>query len=316
MRWVRGFEMMVWKEISVLTEGICVEAIAAIFHRLGSGGVVIEDPQAARKYVNKEKFNPELMSPDFLEHEFVVVKAYFPEDKEVISEVHDCLAKVQDNFNISCRVFVSEVKDEDWEESWKKYYHAFKVGNRIVIKPSWEAYLPEAEEIVVEIDPGMAFGTGIHASTRFCLKFIDEYIQGGESIVDAGCGSGILAIAAVKLGAKEVYGFDIDDVAVKVAKENVALNKLDKQIFIKSGDVIEEIALYSPDIVVANITAEVVKMLIPVASQVLPKGGYFFGSGIVDSRWPGVKKALEDHDFIIEKVLTDVDWIGVVAKKL
>lgn len=306
---------MVWKEISVLTEGMCVEAIAAIFHRLGSGGVVIEDPQAARKYINKEKFNPELVSPDFLEHEFVVVKAYFPEDKGVIDEVHECLEKVQNNFNIECKVFIGEVKDEDWEESWKKYYHTFKVGDRIVIKPSWEEYTARSEEIVVEIDPGMAFGTGIHASTRFCLKFIDEYIKGGESIVDAGCGSGILAIAAVKLGAKQVWGMDIDDVAVKVANENVKLNNLENQILIKSGDIVEEIVNYTPDIVVANITAEVVNMLIPEASKALPKGGYFFGSGIVDSRWPGVKKMLEDNSFIIEKVLTDVDWIGVVARK-
>ncbi|HZJ85422.1 MAG TPA: 50S ribosomal protein L11 methyltransferase [Syntrophomonadaceae bacterium] len=306
---------MVWKEISVLTEGICVEAIAGIFHKLGSGGVVIEDPQAARKYVNKDKFDPKLMSPDFLDHEFVVVKAYFPEDRAVMDEVFICLDRVEENFNIQCKVFVGEVNDEDWEESWKKYYHTFKVGNKIVIKPSWEEYQANPEEIVVEIDPGMAFGTGIHASTRFCLKFIEEYIQGGESIVDAGCGSGILSIAAVKLGAKQIWGMDIDDVAVKVAKENIELNGLKDQISVRAGDIVEEICDYQPDMILANITAEIVNRLIPHASKVLPQGGYFFGSGIVDSRWPGVKKLLEDNNFIIEQVLTDIDWIGVAARK-
>lgn len=307
---------MIWKEVSVLTEGICVEAIAGIFHKLGSGGVVIEDPQAARKYINKGQYKPELTSPDFLEHEFVVVKAYFPEDKEVMDEIQDSIGKVRENFNVRCKVFIGEVKDEDWEESWKRYYHTFKVGERIVIKPSWEDYTANPNEIVVEIDPGMAFGTGIHASTRFCLKFIDEYIKGGESIVDAGCGSGILSIAAVKLGAKQVWGMDIDDVAVKVAIENVKLNGLEDKILIKSGDIVEEIKQYKPDIVLANITAEIVTLLIPEVSKVLPKDGYLFGSGIVDSRWPGVQKQLEDNGFIIEKVLTDVDWVGVVAKKV
>ncbi len=307
---------MIWKEVSVLTEGVCVEAIAGIFHRLGSGGVVIEDPQAARKYINKEQFNPELISPDFLEHEFVVVKAYFSEDKQVLDEVYACLEKVQENFNIQCKVFIGEVKDEDWEESWKKYYHTFKVGERIVIKPTWEEYIAKPHEIVVEIDPGMAFGTGIHASTRFCLKFIDEYIKGGELIVDAGCGSGILAIAAVKLGAEKVWGMDIDDVAVKVAKENIKVNNLEDKISITEGDIVEELKNYTPNIVVANITAEVVNLLIPEIAKVLPSGGYLFGSGIVDSRWPGVQKQLENHQFVIEKVLTDVDWVGVVAKKI
>lgn len=307
---------MIWKEISVLTEGICVEAIAGIFHKLGSGGVVIEDPQAARKYINKGVYNPELASPDFLEHEFVVVKAYFPEDKDIIDEIYASIEKVKDNFNARCKVFIGEVKDEDWEESWKKYYHTFKVGERIVIKPSWEDYTAKPNEIVVEIDPGMAFGTGIHASTRFCLKFIDEYIKGGELVVDAGCGSGILSIAAVKLGAEKVWGMDIDDVAVKVAIENVRLNGLEDKIIIKAGDIVEEIKEYKPDIVLANITAEVVTLLIPEVSKVLPAGGYLFGSGIVDSRWPGVKKELEEYGFEIEKVLTDVDWIGVVARKI
>ncbi len=306
---------MIWKEVSVLTEGICVEAIAGIFHRLGSGGVVIEDPQAARKYIKKGQYNPELFSPDFLEHEFVVVKAYFSEDKAVFDELHECLQKVQENFNVKCKVFIGEVKDEDWEESWKKYYHTFKVGERIVIKPTWEEYSAKPHEIVVEIDPGMAFGTGIHASTRFCLKFIDEYIKGGESIVDAGCGSGILSIAAVKLGAKQVWGMDIDDVAVKVANENVMINGLENQIFIKEGNIVEELKDYQPNMVLANITAEVINLLIPEVAKVLPRGGYLFGSGIVDSRWPGVQKQLEAHQFVIEKVLTDVDWVGVVAKK-
>lgn len=306
---------MKWKEISVLTEGICIEAIAGIFHRLGSGGVVIEDPQAARKYINQEEWNPKLVSPDFLEHEFVLIKAYFMEDREVLEELQNCLEIVKDNFNIECKVFVDEVKDEDWESSWKKYYHHFKIGERLVIKPSWEDYQPQNGEVVIDIDPGMAFGTGIHASTRFCMKFIDNYVKGGERLIDAGCGSGILSIAAAKLGASQVLAMDMEELSVKIARENVELNGLEDVITVRLGDIVEEIKASEADIIAANITAEVVIGLIPEAAKVLKSGGYFFGSGIVDSRWPGVEKELKTQGFVIEQLLTDVDWIGVAARK-
>lgn len=307
---------MNWKEISVLTEGVCVEAIAGIFHRLGSGGVIIEDPQAARKYINKDGWNPESVSPDFLDHEFVVVKAYFPEERQVLEELRSSLDMVKDNFKVECRIFIDEVRDEDWENSWKKYYHTFKIGERLVIKPSWEEYQAKDGEVIIDIDPGMAFGTGIHASTRFCMKFVDQYVKGGESIVDAGCGSGILSIAAAKLGAVRVFAMDVDELAVKIARENIALNGLKDVIQAQTGDIVEEIGQQRPDMILANITAEVVSLLIPEAAKVLAPGTYLFGSGIVDSRWPGVKKQLEEHGFEIEQMLTDVDWIGVAAKKL
>lgn len=309
---------MKWKEFSVLTEGVCVEAIAGIFHILGSGGVVIEDPQAARKYVAADKWNPQSVSPDFLDHEFVVIKAYFPEERDIGTELQAYLQSVEDNFNIKCQIFIDEVRDEDWEESWKKYYHTFKVGNRLVIKPAWEDYTKSPEEIVIDIDPAMAFGTGIHASTRFCLVFMDQYLKGGEEIVDAGCGSGILSIAAVKMGARHVYAMDVDEVAVKIARDNVKLNNLQDNIEVHEGNIVEKLRDEDKkaDAVFANITAEVIYYLIPEAARVLSSGGYLFGSGIVESRWPGVKKQLEDCGFEIEQVLTDVDWIGVAARRL
>lgn len=306
---------MKWKEISVLTEGICVEAIAGIFHNLGSGGVVIEDPQGARKYHNKDKWNPDSVSPDFLNHQFVVVKAYFHDESGIIDEFKNSLEAVKDNFNIECRVYFDEVKEQDWEESWKKYYHTFKVGQRLVIKPSWEDYQAEENEVIIEIDPGMAFGTGIHASTRFCLTFVEKYIKGGETIIDAGCGSGILSIAAAKLGAARILSMDIDEVAVRIARENILLNKLQDIIEVHEGDIVAVAAGMKADVILANITAEVVNLLIPEAAKVLSSGGWLFGSGIVDSRWPGVEKKLIEYGFVIEEMLTDIDWVGVAARK-
>jgi len=304
-----------WKEISVLTGGICVEAIAGIFHRLGSGGVVIEDPQGARKYINKEPWVADSVSPDFLDHNFVVVKAYFHEDREILDEIYSCLDIVRDNFGVECKVYIDEVRDEDWEQNWKKYYHTFKVGDRLVIKPSWEEYTVQPGEVVIELDPGMAFGTGIHASTRFCLKFIDKYIKGGETIIDAGCGSGILSIGAVKLGAKSVFGMDVDPVAIIVARENIKINGLQDRIEVCEGDIVENLQGRQADMILANITAELVNMVIPEAAPVLPSGGYLFGSGIVDSRWPGVQQQLEKYGFEIVEVLNDIDWVGVAARK-
>ncbi len=307
---------MKWKEFSVLTEGMCVEAISGIFQAMGSGGVIIEDPQAARRYVNQENWKADSVSPDFLEHDFVVVKAYFPEDKQIQEELNESLQAVESNFGVKCKVFVDEVCDEDWEESWKKYYHTFKIGHRLVIKPSWEEYIAQDGEVVINIDPGMAFGTGIHASTRFCLKFVDQYVKGGEKIIDAGCGSGILSIAAAKLGAHSVFAMDVDDLAVRIARENVDLNGLEDVIQVEVGDITEDLAQREVDYILANITAEVVNLLIPEAAKALASGGYMFCSGIVDSRWPGVQKQLENHGFAIEQILTDIDWVGVAARKI
>lgn len=307
---------MNWQEISVLTEGICVEAIAGIFHEMGTGGVSIEDPQAARKYINRDGWKPESVSPDFLNHEFVVVKAYFLEGKNVLDELMKSIEAVESSFQVKCKVFVDEVRNEDWEENWKKYYHTFKIGERLVIKPSWEEYRQEENEVIINIDPGMAFGTGIHASTRFCLRFVDQYVKGGERIIDAGCGSGILSIAAAKLGAAEVFAMDVDHLAVLITRENVTLNELGDVIQVEEGNIVEAIQGRKADMVLANITAEVVTALIPEVAKVLATGGYLFGSGIVDSRWPKVKKTLEENNFALEQVWQDVDWIGVAARKL
>lgn len=307
---------MKWKEVSVLTSGICLEPVAGIFHQMGSGGVVVEDPQAARQYVSRDNWNPESISSDVLGHDFIVVKAYFLDERQVMEELNERLHEVERQFNCQVKVYVNEVNDEDWEQSWKKYYHTFKVGERLVIKPSWESYQPADGEVVIDIDPGMAFGTGIHASTRFCLTFIEQYIQGGEAVVDAGCGSGILSIAAAKLGAAKVMAMDIDELAVRIARENVQLNGLEDIIKVDAGDIVSALSGFQPQVILANITAEVVAHLVPVAAQVLPPGGWFFGSGIVDSRWPGVKKQLDNHGFEIQQLLTDVDWVGVAARKI
>jgi ribosomal protein L11 methyltransferase len=184
---------------------------------------------------------------------------------------------------------------------------------RLVIKPAWEEYEPQENEVIIDIDPGMAFGTGIHASTRFCLLFMDKYMHGGEKVIDAGCGSGILSIAAAKLGAANIFAMDVDDLAVKIARENAKLNGVEDKIQIEEGNIIEFLEKHQPDLIFANITAEVIALFIPEVAKHLHPGGYLFGSGIVEPRWPGVKKQLDNYGFEIEEVLHDVDWIGALG---
>ncbi len=307
---------MRWKELSVVTEEICVEAIAAIFHKMGSGGVIIEEPRMDILPMSPENCADDCLAPDFIKHESVIVKAYFPENREIMEDLEQSLQVVEDTFNTQCKVLINEVRDEDWEESWKKYYHTFKIGQRLVIKPSWEEYLAQEGDVLIDIDPGMAFGTGSHASTRFCLNFIDQYVKGGENIIDAGCGSGILSIAAAKLGALQIFAMDFDDVAVRIARENVKLNGLEDIIQVEVGDIVKNLPGQEVDFILANITAEVVTLLIPEAVQRLHTGGYMFCSGIIESRWPGVQQQLEEHGMVIEKLLRESEWVGVAARKL
>lgn len=305
---------MEWKEIKVLSERHCVEAIAGAFHSLGSGGVVIEDPRTAPPACGSEQVPTEY--PGSREQDWMIVKAYFPGDRQVLDQVRTRLEQVEQDFSVHCEMFIKEVREEDWAESWKQYFHAFKVGERLVIKPSWEDYQAEPGEIVIEIDPGMAFGTGIHASTRFCLLFLDEFLQGGESLIDAGCGSGILSIAAARLGAARVWGMDIDPVAVRTAAENVRLNQVDDIVGVRQGDIAAELSGFQADVVVANIIAEVVAVLIPEAAAALSSGGWFFGSGIIEEQWPLVQNRLVDCGFAVEKLLREAEWVGVAARKL
>ncbi len=300
---------MKWIEYCILTAGCGVEPVAALFHRLGCGGVMIEEAQTPDD--EDKAVALDLSGPGSF-----VIKAYFHEDRQVMAQIEQGLQQVENLFACTCKLQTGQVRDEDWEESWKKYFHTFRVGKRLVIKPSWEEYRARADDVVIQIDPGMAFGTGLHASTRFCLLFIDEYVQGGEKVIDAGCGSGILAMAAARLGASEVLAMDNDTVAVKIAQQNIALNGLADHIRVVSGDIFTDLGQQQADIITANLTAEIILPWLPAALAVLRKPGYLFASGIQDRRWPEVKQAMEKAGLAIAQVVFEEDWVGVAACRL
>lgn len=306
---------MKWKQYSVLTAGTYVDEVADIFHRMGSGGVIIEDPFANDDFSGSEEWDSTAFTfPEYEKREFVLIKAYFPMDWDQAEQLAQSIAEVEKSYHIECKIVLDEVDDEDWTNSWKEFFHTFKVGDRLLISPKWESYQPQDGEVLVIIDPGMAFGTGAHASTRFCLQFLDRYVQGGEEVLDAGCGSGILSLAAARLGAADILAIDLDPLAVKATRENARDNGLEDQIKVLEGDVLD-INQPAKDIILANLTADMLINLLPAAARNLHQQGYLFASGILDYRWAEVQQQLELHGFDTIEVLTEADWVGVAARK-
>lgn len=307
-----------WIEIRVITKSEALEPVSGIFYGLDCKGVAIEDPN---DILEREQgpLTWDFADINVLEHkgEVAVVKAYFSEEdniEEVIKYINEKMEELKDlgiDTGIA-KVESEKMYEEDWANNWKKYYKPTKVGERIVVKPIWEEYEAKENELVLELDPGMAFGTGTHETTRMCIQALDKYVKKDSTVFDVGCGSGILAIAAAKLGAKMAVGVDLDPVAVESAKENVGFNNLDN-IQILYGNLVEVID-GKADIVVANIIAEVICILTEDVKRVLKEDGYFITSGIIHDRVDMVTKKLEETGFEVVEINKDGEWNCIVAK--
>ena len=307
---------MKWAEISIQTSHEATEAVADIFHDLGASGVVIEDPELINSYRRSGTWDY-CDIPEELDTEVVTIKAYLPVD----DLLDDKLRIFEDRVNrlhehnldkgrgcINCR----EVQEEDWASSWKEYFHPVRVSDHIVIKPSWEEYLPVAGDIIIELDPGMAFGTGTHHTTAMCIRCLEDVIKPADTVFDVGTGSGILAVAAAKLGAARVRGVDLDPVAVRVAKENVAFNKVADTVEITQGDLLTGV-YGKANVIIANIIADIIiKMLADVKTRLAPNG-MFIASGIIAERLSDVTAALLEQGFVIDKVTEEGGWVAIMA---
>ncbi|MGG7145049.1 50S ribosomal protein L11 methyltransferase [Clostridium nigeriense] len=307
-----------WIEVRVITKSEALEPVSGIFYGLDCKGVAIEDPN---DILEREQgpLTWDFADINVLEHkgEVAVVKAYFSEEdnvEEVLKYVNDKMKELKD-IGIDTGAYKVESEkmyEEDWANNWKKYYKPTKIGDRIVVKPIWEEYEPKGNELVLELDPGMAFGTGTHETTRMCIQALDKYVKEDSTVFDVGCGSGILAIGAAKLGAKMAIGVDLDPVAVESAKENVGFNNLDN-IQILYGNLVEVID-GKADIVVANIIAEVICILTEDVKRVLKEDGYFITSGIIHDRVDMVTNKLQEVGFEVVEINKDGEWNCIVAK--
>lgn len=274
---------MDWTELVVTVPRTKAETAVAVATALCEGGLYIEDYQDLEADV-KAIAHIDLIEQDLLDkpRDVVAIHLYVsPDDNAAQMDEHlrDRLlaAGVEDFTMQACGV-----RQQDWENAWKQYYHPLEIGARLAVAPSWEPYTG-AGRVVLKLDPGMAFGTGTHETTALCLEALDGIVQGGERVLDVGCGSGILAIAALLLGASEALGVDIDPMAVRTATENASLNGVQNRFTAKAGD-LAALAKGQYDIILANIVADAILRLAPAIPPLLKPNGVFLASGIIDQR--------------------------------
>lgn len=302
-------------EIKVIYESDNIDEatkeISDVFYDFGVNGLKIEEPLTEKNPLDFYKDEKQFLMVDN------AISAYFPLNPYAEKRKKAILQAFKEKFanrdDIVYTVDFYEYEQEDYENNWKKYLYPEKVSERFVVKPTWREYTPEGDELIIELDPGRAFGTGSHPTTSLCLKLMEENIKPGDSVIDVGTGSGILMIAAEKLGASEIYGTDIDPLAVASAKENLALNRVEKaKIYL--GDLISVVEDKKFDIVVANILADVLMILLQDISKVVKKGGKIIFSGIIDDKCEILKREVESYGFEVEEIRADKEWRAFLIK--
>jgi ribosomal protein L11 methyltransferase len=311
---------MKWSEISIHTTHEAVEAISNILHEAGAGGVVIEDPFDLTKERDTSFGEIYQLNPDDYPEEGVIIKAYLPVNSflgETVKEIKQAINNLM-LYDIDLgknSITISEVNEEEWATAWKKYYNPVKISEKFTIVPTWETYEPvSSDELIIELDPGMAFGTGTHPTTVMCIQALEKCVKPNDTVIDVGTGSGILSIAAAMLGAKSVKALDLDPVAVDSAKLNVKLNKVQNVVSVSQNNLLDNIKEQA-NIIVANILAEIILRFIDDAYRLLEKGGFFITSGIIQAKKQEVKDGLIRAGFIIEETLVMEDWVAFIARK-
>lgn len=309
-----------WSELSIHTTNEAVEPISNILHEAGASGVVIEDSEDLCKVRENEFGEIYELDPSDFPVDGVIIKAYLPVTSflgETVEEIKLAITNLI-NFDINIganEVSISEVNEEEWATAWKKYYHPVKISNRFTIVPTWEIYKPvDSDELIIELDPGMAFGTGTHPTTVMSLQALEKYMTEDSTVIDVGTGSGVLAIGAAMLGAKHVHALDLDEVAVRSAKLNVKLNKVQDHVEVVQGNLLDTVK-EPAEIVVANILAEIIMTFIDDAYRLVRPNGYFIASGIIETKKEEVKTALEKAGFVIEEVMMMEDWVTIISRK-
>lgn len=310
---------MKWTEITIKTTTEAVEAVTNILYEQNVGGVSIEDPKDF-KFQKKNEYDWDFVEEEIFNsgYDGVIIKTYITEERDVTEDINLIKEKIDGlkEFGIDVGdaiVEISQVDEEDWANEWKNYYKPTKVGEKVVVKPTWEEYEAKEGDLIIELDPGMAFGTGTHETTSMCIQQLEKYVKQDSKVFDIGCGSGILAIAAAQLGAKEVVAGDLDEVAVKVSKENCEINHVSDKVVVKHGSLFEVVDSKA-DVIVANIIADIIKILAKDVSKFLKDDGVFISSGIILAKIDEVCQALEENGFEIVKVERLGEWSAIVSK--
>ncbi|NLY46182.1 MAG: 50S ribosomal protein L11 methyltransferase [Tissierella sp.] len=311
---------MKWVEVIVRTIPENEDIVSDILYQAGAVGLAIEDPQDFIDLTNDKKswdfIDESLMSFD---HEGVSLKAYFAESEDIPKIVDFIKNRVihkplEEEGKSYGEVILNSVDDEEFSESWKKYYKPLKIGNRIIIKPSWEDYDEKVNDLIIELDPGMAFGTGTHETTEMCAEALESLVKPGDHIYDIGCGSGILSIVAAKLGAEKVTAIDIDPVCIDVSNENIKINGVEDIVQAYKGDLFNVVS-DKVDLIVSNIIAEVIAGMVKDLNTYLKDDGIFITSGIILSKVELVENALKENNFKILEIKRLGEWACIIAQK-
>ncbi len=311
---------MKYIEITVFTTTEASDAISEMMYDLGAKGVNIEDPN------DFKMMNQDPMSWDYIEEELletlgtdVKVKGYFSELDYKGAMLDELKARIGDleGYGLDAgrkELKTTEVDEEDWANAWKKYYKPVKVGERLVIKPSWEEYEAEETDLIIELDPGMAFGTGTHETTSMCMKLIENYVKPGMDVFDVGCGSGVLGIAAAKIGAGKVVCVDIDQVACKVAEENAEINQVKSNLEVRCGNLLD-VVQGRADVVIANIIADIIIAFSDDVENFMKEDGVFISSGIIKDRKDDVLAKFAEKNFKVIQLLEEGEWCAIAATR-
>ena len=304
-----------WQELTIHVHRDAEEAVSNLMIETGSQGVAISD---SADYVGQEDRFGELY-PEVEQSEMIAITAYYPDTLDIEEVKATLAARLADltDFGLETgqvSLESQELAEEDWADNWKKYYEPARITHDLTIVPSWTDYEATPGEKIIKLDPGMAFGTGTHPTTKMSLFALEQVLRGGETVIDVGTGSGVLSIASSLLGAKEIYAYDLDDVAVRVAQENIALNPGMDNIQVAAGDLLRGVDLEA-DVIVANILADVLIHLTEDAYRLVKDQGYLIMSGIISEKWDMVRASAEAAGFFLETHMIQGEWNACVFKK-
>ncbi|MBK1468016.1 50S ribosomal protein L11 methyltransferase [Parvimonas parva] len=309
---------MDWTEIEVVVKNKYENNIVGILYLFDIDGINISDSRDYEEFAKEKPYWVVLDEEDFVKSEFITAKTYLKNDDELeenLKLLNERISEFEKEYNEKVILKIdSKIKTEDWANEWKKYYKPTKVGKNFIIKPTWEEYDLSENEVMIELDPGMAFGTGTHETTALCLEALEKLELKDKLVFDIGSGSGILSVGALKLGAKKVEAVDIDILGVEATLDNAKLNKVEDRIIVHHGDLCEKLNSKA-DVIVANILAHILVKLLGDISKFIKDDGIFVGSGIIDSKYKDVEDALIESNFEILEVNKNKDWVCVIARR-
>lgn len=321
---------MDWTKVTVYTTTDGIEPVSGRLMQLGITGLVIEDESEFNDFLEETKDTWDYVDEDLvraMSGETRVI-AYVSDDasgRELMMSIKSSMSELSemdtDGVYGRLEIEVEGTKTEDWANAWKQYFHTMEIGEKILVKPQWEELTEPTDRVVFNINPGMSFGTGSHETTQLCLTQLEKYVTPGCRMLDLGCGSGILSVVSLLLGAKEAFAVDIDPNCIDTAYENSDMNNIDRSRYtVISGNVVTDpdvkkiISQHKYEVVAANIVADVIIGLAPTARLYMKEGGVFITSGIIDGRQDEVKDALTKEGFTVAGMERRKDWWSIVCK--